>query len=135
MTMADQIVVLNKGRKEQVGTPIELYRRPVSPFVAKFIGSPTMNLITGRAAQPFGCETFGIRPEHLSIAPENAIWTGTIRHVEHLGAETIAYVEVPEIGEVIVRSDGEVAINPGDRIGLSPRTEHAHRFTDNVRFD
>ncbi|MEM5500902.1 ATP-binding cassette domain-containing protein [Ahrensia kielensis] len=133
MTMADQIVVLNKGRIEQAGTPLELYRRPVSPFVAKFIGSPTMNLVTGSAAQQFDCDTFGIRPEHITIGDKDALWTGTVRHVENLGAETIAYVVVPDIGEFIVRSDGQVPIHPGEQIGLAPNVEHGHRFRGEAR--
>ncbi|MDB5622227.1 MAG: sugar transporter ATP-binding protein, partial [Devosia sp.] len=67
MTLADRIVVLNAGKVEQVGTPLELYERPVSLFVAGFIGSPKMNLLTGALAAKFGASTIGVRPEHLTL--------------------------------------------------------------------
>lgn len=60
MTMADKIVVLNAGRIEQVGSPLELYRAPVNQFVAGFIGSPKMNFIEGAEAKKHGASTIGI---------------------------------------------------------------------------
>ena len=69
MTMADKIVVLNAGRIEQYGSPLELYERPANLFVAGFIGSPKMNFVAGEAASQHGAATIGIRPEHLRIAP------------------------------------------------------------------
>src|SRR6516225_11101332 len=69
MTMADKIVVLNAGKIEQYGTPLELYERPANLFVAGFIGSPKMNFISGAAAARYGgAATIGVRPEHLKIA-------------------------------------------------------------------
>ena len=68
MTMADRIVVLNNGIIEQVGTPLDLYRSPKNIFVAGFIGSPKMNLITGDIATKFNANTIGIRSEHISIS-------------------------------------------------------------------
>ena len=65
--MADRIVILNAGRVEQVGTPMELYNNPASAFVAGFIGSPKMNFISGKAAEDLGGETVGIRPEHFEV--------------------------------------------------------------------
>ncbi|MEY4985078.1 MAG: hypothetical protein RIR62_3344, partial [Pseudomonadota bacterium] len=65
MTMADKIVVLNAGRIEQVGSPLDLYHRPANVFVAGFIGSPRMNLIGGAEAARHGAATIGVRPEHL----------------------------------------------------------------------
>ena len=65
MTMADKIVVLNAGKIEQVGSPLELYNDPANLFVAGFIGSPKMNFIDGAAAAKLGAATIGIRPEHL----------------------------------------------------------------------
>ena len=70
--MADKIVVLNKGRIEQVGSPLELYRRPANRFVAEFIGSPQMNIITGAPAAPFDAAAIGIRPEHLALSTSGA---------------------------------------------------------------
>src|ERR1700712_802193 len=67
MTMADKIVVLNAGGIEQVGSPMDLYNHPATPFVAGFIGSPRMNLYTGDTARAMGCNTYGIRPEHVTL--------------------------------------------------------------------
>src|SRR5215216_1917145 len=66
MTMADRIVVLNKGNVEQVGSPLELYNKPDSLFVAGFIGSPKMNFITGDVAAKYRAQTIGVRPEHIA---------------------------------------------------------------------
>src|SRR5216684_166180 len=70
MTMADRIVVLNAGRIEQYGSPLDLYERPANLFVAGFIGSPKMNFVSGEAAGEPGVATLGIRPEHLRIGKE-----------------------------------------------------------------
>ncbi|MBL9057483.1 MAG: ABC transporter ATP-binding protein, partial [Rhodobacteraceae bacterium] len=76
MTMADKIVVLNAGRIEQVGSPLDLYRAPANLFVAGFIGSPKMNFITGAEAAKHGATTIGIRPEHVMIG--DGPWQGTV---------------------------------------------------------
>ncbi|MDZ7881381.1 MAG: TOBE domain-containing protein [Saprospiraceae bacterium] len=104
MTMADKIVALNGGSIEQVGSPMELYNAPVSPFVAGFIGSPKMNLYDGKAAGET-CTTYGIRPEHLRLTSTAPRWTGAVRHVERLGADTIVYLSIPGMGEMVVRAD------------------------------
>ena len=127
MTMADKIVVLNGGRIEQVGTPMELYNAPISPFVAGFIGSPKMNLYDGAAAGE-ACATYGIRPEHLRLTTDSPRWTGTVRHVERLGADTMVYLAVPDLGEMVVRADGESYPAIGSRCGASPLPERAFRF-------
>ena len=101
-------------RIEQAGSQMELYDAPVSPFVAGFIGGPKMNLYSGDAAGE-RCETYGIRPEHLRLTSDTPRWTGTVRHVERLGADTVIYLDVPALGEMIVRTDYDA--NPG--IGLS----------------
>ena len=119
MTMADKIVVLNAGRIEQVGSPMELYNAPVSPFVAGFIGSPKMNLYPGEAAgEP--CGTYGIRPEHLRLSSDAPRWTGAVRHVERLGADTVIYLDVPGLGEMVVRTDGDSNPPIGSQQGVSP---------------
>jgi multiple sugar transport system ATP-binding protein len=91
MTMADKIVVRNAGRIEQVGAPVELYNAPVSPFVAGFIGSPKMNLYDGKAVGE-ACATYGIRPEHLRLTDVAPRWTGTVRNLERLRADTMVYL-------------------------------------------
>ncbi len=127
MTMADKIVVLNGGRIEQVGSPMELYNAPVSPFVAGFIGSPKMNLYDGKAAGE-ACATYGIRPEHLRLTADSPRWTGTVRHVERLGADTIVYLDVPGLGEMVVRADGEQFPRVGSSCGVAPLPGREFRF-------
>jgi multiple sugar transport system ATP-binding protein len=153
MTMADKIVVLNAGRVEQVGAPLELYHRPTNLFVAGFIGSPKMNLIRTRVAEsgggltrvelPGGSEigvpsqgaklqkgqpvVLGVRPEHLSIGNSvDGQIPGRVRLTEHLGAETILYVDVPDSEPIVVRSGG-LAREQADvpvRIGLRAMSCH-----------
>ena len=128
MTMADRIVVLNSGRIEQIGTPLDLYRNPASLFVAGFIGSPKMNLIPGEIARQFGAETIGVRPEHFNLSTEGGKWQGVVGVSEHLGSDTFLHVQVEGIGPVTVRAGGEFPARHGDRISLSPDLERIHRF-------
>ncbi len=128
MTMADKIVVLNAGSVEQVGSPLELYERPDNLFVAGFIGSPKMNLVAGATAAGYGAETIGIRPEHLGVAREGNGWAGTVSVAEHLGSDTFLYVDVPGIGLVTVRTQGEVGFKVGERVMLVPDPARLHRF-------
>ncbi len=127
MTLADKIVVMNGGVVEQVGRPLELYNRPATRFVAGFIGSPAMNFVEGPIAARTGAATIGVRPEHLVVAQEGA-WAGTVSHAEHLGADTMLYVEVPEIGLVTARILGDVSHEVGDRVGLTPQEGRVYRF-------
>jgi len=128
MTMADRIVVLNAGRIEQVGTPLDLYRSPKSLFVAGFIGSPKMNLITGESAKALGAETIGVRPEHLTLSLESGQWQGVVGVSEHLGSDTFVYIDVDGIGLMTARADSEFPARHGDRIWLTPNPERVHRF-------
>ncbi|NAZ36683.1 ABC transporter ATP-binding protein [Rubellimicrobium sp. CFH 75288] len=132
MTMADKIVVLNAGRIEQVGSPLDLYRRPRNLFVAGFIGSPRMNLLGGEEARRHGAATIGIRPEHVRITPEGGPWRGTIGVSEHLGSDTFLHVRCDGIPEpVTVRAGGEVGLHHGDTVFLTPDPAGLHRFDDN----
>jgi multiple sugar transport system ATP-binding protein len=128
MTMADRIVVLNAGRIEQYGSPIELYDHPANVFVAGFIGSPKMNLVDGRAAGEPGTATLGIRPEHIAIAGSGGRWSGTVSVAEHVGSDTFLYVAVPELGEMTVRAPGEVGLREGATVHLNPDPTRIHRF-------
>jgi multiple sugar transport system ATP-binding protein len=128
MTLADTIVVLSAGTIQQVGSPIDLYRQPANVFVAGFIGSPKMNLITGEEARRDDATTIGIRPEHLAINASDARWNGTVRHAEHLGSDTFLYLRTETAGELTVRVSGESRTAIGDRIGVSPLPEMLHRF-------
>jgi multiple sugar transport system ATP-binding protein len=127
MTLADKIVVLNKGSIEQVGAPLELYHRPATRFVAGFIGSPQMNFIEGPHAQAQGAHCVGVRPEHLRLVADGPI-TGTLRHAELLGNETFAYIDAGPLGELTARLDGSVAVQPGESLRLGYQPEHLYRF-------
>ncbi|EYD78184.1 Various polyols ABC transporter, ATP-binding protein component [Rubellimicrobium mesophilum DSM 19309] len=132
MTMADKIVVLNAGRIEQVGSPLELYRTPRNLFVAGFIGSPKMSFITGAEAQKAGGATVGVRPEHLRVSPSEGPWRGTVGVSEHLGSDTFFHVHDTGLAPVItVRADGEVALSHGDTVHLTPQADKIHRFDQN----
>ncbi|OYW58095.1 MAG: sugar ABC transporter ATP-binding protein [Rhodobacterales bacterium 32-66-7] len=125
MTMADKIVVLNAGRIEQVGAPLELYNAPRNIFVAGFIGSPRMNLIEGAEAARHGAHTIGIRPEHISVG--DGPWEGVVGLAEHLGSDSFLKVAVDGIGTLTVRAPGEVSARHGDRIRLAWAGK-LHRF-------
>ena len=131
--MADKIVVLNAGRIEQVGSPMELYRTPQTPFVAGFIGSPKMNLYTSDIARAKGCDTYGIRPEHIDLSETSGLWHGTVRYLERLGPDAVIYLAVAGLGDLVVRTDGEIALSPGDSTYATPRADREHRFRGNGR--
>ncbi|WP_068306287.1 ABC transporter ATP-binding protein [Pararhodobacter sp. CCB-MM2] len=129
MTMADKIVVLQAGRIEQVGSPLELYRTPRNKFVAGFIGSPKMNFIDGAEAAKHSAHTIGIRPEHLIVTDEGGTWTGKVGVSEHLGSDTFFHVHVEGFPETLtVRAGGEVNLHYGDTIHLTPDAAQIHRF-------
>jgi len=131
MTMADKIVVLRAGHIEQVGTPLDLYHSPRNVFVAGFIGSPKMNLMTGPEATSRGAATVGIRPEHIAVSPEGGTWTGRVGVSEHLGSDTFFHVHLDGQKEPItVRAGGEVSLHHGDTIHLTPDEDRMHRFDD-----
>jgi len=128
MTMADKIVVLNAGRIEQVGSPLDLYHRPRNQFVAGFIGSPKMNFIGGaEAARHGGAATIGVRPEHIALSRERGEWKGTVGVAEHLGSDTFLHVGT-EFGPMTVRAVGDVRADHGDTVWLTPDPAQLHRF-------
>ena len=126
--MADQIVVLNAGNIEQSARRWSSTTSPPISFVAGFIGSPRMNFIGGAAAQRYGAETIGIRPEHLKASHDGEGWEGMVSVAEHLGSDTFLHVEVPEIGSLNTRAVGELGLAPGDRIRLLPDPRRIYRF-------
>ena len=128
MTMADKIVVLNAGKVEQYGSPLELYEKPANLFVAGFIGSPKMNFISGEAAKQRGAATIGVRPEHLKVERDGQGWQGTVSAAEHLGSDTFLYVDAGQIGPLTARYVGELNLGAGDRVSLSPDPARIHRF-------
>ena len=123
MTMADRIVVLNKGHIEQVGSPLDLYNKPQSLFVAGFIGSPKMNFMEGNS--------IGVRPEHILASDKKGEWQGTVKLTEHLGSDTFLHVDAGQRGMLVVRASGESKFNPGDKIWMTPEQGRVHRFDAN----
>ena len=133
MTMANKIVVLDKGSIAQVGTPLDLYNRPNGLFVASFIGSPTMNLIRGEPATKRGAATVGVRPEHVDVSTSAGEWRAQVRLAEHLGSDTFVHAESDIGGALTIRLAGEAPLAPGDMIFVTPREAHVHRFDPNGR--
>jgi len=131
MTMADRIVVLKDGVVMQVGTPMDLYERPQSLFVAGFIGSPKMNFLTGQYAEKFKAHTVGVRSEHLDIAEKDGVWSGKVVYSENLGADSYIYVDIGTEEPIVVRQEGKSTYHTGDQLGFSPRGEMYHRFDEN----
>ena len=142
MTLADRIVVMNGGRIQQVGSPMELYDRPSNRFVAGFIGSPTMNVLEGTPVPdglrfgngtvwpaPVGTAALGIRPEHLSLTP-NSIpgLAAELLVVERLGSDTNLFCEVKGIGPLLARAHGNVELVPGAKVVLWPDPVRLHPF-------
>jgi inositol-phosphate transport system ATP-binding protein len=133
-TMADRIICMRAGRIEQIGTPDDLYRRPQSLFIAGFIGSPPINMVSGEARDgavrvglvtfPFagapGAVTVGLRPEHLIFTGSGL--SGRIAQMEPMGRE-ILYIVDTDIGYLRVLEHGSIAahaVGEPVSIGFSP---------------
>jgi multiple sugar transport system ATP-binding protein len=150
MTLADRIVVLNNCRIEQVGTPMEVYSRPVSRFVAGFIGSPAMNFLpvtlTGTgdrlsarlgdgalvplAAAPVGEGPWelGIRPEALTVVASGGLTTATATVVERLGDRTLVYARLSDGTQLTALDSGRSAVRAGDVVSLAFDSSALHLF-------
>ena len=128
MTLADKIVVLNEGRIEQVGSPLQLYREPGNLFVAGFIGSPRMNFLSEATAERHGAHTIGIRPEHLDLSTTAGEWQGKVGVAEHLGSDTFLHVHLDQGATVTARADGEFPVAHGAAVWLTPQADKFHRF-------
>jgi multiple sugar transport system ATP-binding protein len=155
MTLASKIVVLNAGRIEQIGAPLELYHHPANKFVAGFIGSPKMNFIPatvansdasnvrisaagvdlalpigGAAAKPGDAVTLGVRPEDFHLANDSGGFLGRVALLEPLGSETIGHITVEAAGDtpVIVKLPGDARLNSGDPVRLVIDPARAHLF-------
>ncbi|KAA1182810.1 ABC transporter ATP-binding protein [Rhizobium tropici] len=131
MTLADKIVVLNAGAIEQIGSPMELYNRPANTFVAGFIGSPQMNFIAAERLGQSGAKTVGIRPEHITLSRDQGSWAAKVIHVEHLGADTIIYLESETTGLLTTRLFGEHQYEPDEMVYATPDANQMHRFDAN----
>ena len=154
MTLANKIVVLNQGRVEQVGSPLDLYHRPANLFVAGFIGSPRMNFVRGRVeASRSGMAiisvdggeialtapstelaegeavTIGVRPEHMEEAGDGALrLEGDVDAVEHLGEASLVYLRLADGTALIVRAPDDTEAEPGGRYVTSAPDRVLHIF-------
>ena len=129
MTMADKIVVLRAGVIEQVGTPLDLYNRPINTFVAGFIGSPRMNflpasLVSGHST---ATHTLGIRPEHAQLASEGSI-AMKITQVEQLGSSSLLHGTVGQDTAFELVLNGQTSIVRGDTVQVAFPAESVHCF-------
>ena len=145
MTMADRIVIMKDGYIQQVGTPLEVYHAPANTFVAKFIGSPAMNMIPATVAggsirigngtsMPVGKNisgdrevTLGIRPEDLHPVEGPALISGAVNVREPLGHETLIHVGTP-FGDIIAKADGRLPPDVGGTVNLEAAVENIHIF-------
>lgn len=147
MTLADRLVVVNAGRIEQVGTPLELYEKPATTFVATFIGSPSMNLLQGKdmsagwslspdVVRPNTDYTLGIRPEDLSPIPADSTGlpfaaTVQIDGIELVGAESLLHGRLKNGSELIFRVSGRAHNEIGDEVKVGAGAEALHLFSAN----
>ena len=127
MTLADRICVLRDGYIEQVGTPLELYENPSNLFVAGFIGSPKMNFLTGKFAEPYKANTIGTRAEHMEFVGK-AGWQGKVIHAEKMGSDTYSFVEVGSAEPVIIRETGTSRHDVDEKVSVAPMKDKVHRF-------
>src|SRR5690606_749282 len=130
MTMANRIVVLKDGVVQQVGSPMELYERPQSLFVAQFIGSPKMNFFTSPHAEKFKAAIVRVRPEHLEIKSTDGVWSGKVIYSENLGSDSYIYVDIGAGDPIIVRQEGKSSYHSGDQLNIAPKGELIHRFDE-----
>ena len=153
MTLADKIVVLSEGKVEQVGAPMDLYHRPANTFVAGFIGSPAMNLMTcsvvaaeGNTAElslgesrlkgvpQVGASagdkvTLGVRPEHLSAQDNGGVAvSGELEAIERLGDITYLYLALADGTRVTVAEQGDRVLSMGDRVSVYAARDKLHLF-------
>ena len=151
MTLADKIVVMNKGRVEQAGKPLELYYKPTNLFVAGFIGSPAMNFLTAtmkkgggltladgqelKVKLPDSCKpgdkvTLGCRPEHMTLGGAGAFTLkGTIDIIERLGESGFAHVRMASGQTVIAEVRGDPGTSSGQAATLTFDVDHLHLFS------
>ena len=154
MTMADRIVVLRAGVIEQVGTPLDLYNNPANTFVAGFIGSPKMNLIEARVTEsgPAGVNLFisggssltvspraglepgrvltvGLRPEMIGLTSSGTM-SGVVDVVEHLGGETLCYVNVGAGPLITAKLEASSRVAVGDAVQMGLIAGHPLLFDE-----
>lgn len=150
MTLADRLVVMRDGYVEQIGTPLDLYDRPLTPFVAGFIGAPPMNLFEGgyhdgcltlkdgttllmpdnTALADHGATIVGVRPEHLQRVGQG--WSATVTLVETMGHETHISAMIGEVAVIYTMTSRDFP-KVGETVMLAPDAAHLHIFRDDIR--
>lgn len=151
MTMADRIVVMNRGRIEQSGTPLEIYGKPATQFVAGFFGTPTMNFLTGEVVEQEGRRVFrsgdfeqplpaplspslagkrvvlGVRAEHV-LVEEQGGRAGSVRLTEPLGDATLIFFDWGQSQPLVAKVLPNTALRPGSSLGFRFIPEQCHLF-------
>jgi ABC-type sugar transport system ATPase subunit len=130
LTMGDRVAVLRAGRLEQISTPMDLYDKPQTAFVARFIGNPPMNLLPAHVS-PDGARgpVIGIRPEHVLLTdPERAGVQGYVRAVEHIGDAVIVHVDLGEHVVIAKVYEGRFLPEEGSRVGVNFGSEDSYAF-------
>ncbi|MEZ5750981.1 MAG: sn-glycerol-3-phosphate ABC transporter ATP-binding protein UgpC [Paracoccaceae bacterium] len=142
LTLADRLVVLNGGVIEQVGTPMELYDRPATVFVAGFIGSPAMNMVAmpylreqgAVPGLPSGTDLVGMRPDDLSLTPpdgDHLTLRGSVVLLEPAGAESHVYLTLKGSRQAVtLRTQGLPAVREGDEVSLHAPLRALHPFDE-----
>jgi sn-glycerol 3-phosphate transport system ATP-binding protein len=145
MTLGDRLCVMSNGEVQQIGTTDDIYNRPANTFVAAFMGSPPMNLLSAAVrhgilhvgdvavtavATPDGPVTIGARPEHLQVHTTfvDGMVPARVDFVEPLGSHALVTALVDEDTRVIVQAPAGTALEPGTRIGLSLPPERTYFF-------
>ena len=137
MTLADRVVVLRDGAIEQVGSPLTLYDKPANQFVAQFIGTPQMNVVSvaempqlQAAVKNVPADGFvGLRPENLAVKPAGAGQVqGKVELVEALGAETLIYVSTGSKTPLVARQSMRPSVKVGDAVGVEIDAAAVHLF-------
>jgi multiple sugar transport system ATP-binding protein len=151
MTMADRIVVMSRGRIEQVGTPLDIYNRPATRFVAGFFGTPTMNFLPGRVEldgsgrrfRSAGIEqplpdgvpaavagrdvVLGVRSEHVVVG-DGAVAKGTVQLIEPLGDVTLVYFDYGQTAPLVAKVGPSTPLKPGSSLSFRFAADHCHLF-------
>lgn len=120
LAIADRLAIMIDGRIAQYGTPREVYDSPANVRVARFFGSPPMNLLDGEM------EITGIRPEHVTFESTSALRGRVIAH-EFTGADTFVRIATAR-GEILARTSGTLTPQPGEETGIAFAPQHARRF-------
>jgi sn-glycerol 3-phosphate transport system ATP-binding protein len=136
MSMADQVVLLHRGRVEQAGAPRDLYARPASTFSARFIGTPPMNLVALAEGRVAGSDvavdlqaaTLGVRPEVITLDASDGM-AAVVRSVEYLGADLVLRCGVGT-ETLLVRAGGQHLAKAGDAVRLRWPPQDVHGFDE-----